>query len=175
MGAILSLLSSAGMDLVSKFVDTGKDKAVDYIKDKTGIDLKGKTNLDNAEVQALQQFQESNRSFLLKQIELANADRSDARSMQEVALNQNGWLAKNFIYIFASAWSVFAMTYISFITFFNIPTTNQRFADTILGFLLGTVVSAILQFFFGSSLGSKNKDNALNKIKEQKWVVLQRS
>jgi hypothetical protein len=33
-----------------------------------------------------------------------------------------------------------------------------RFADTILGFILGTVIATMLNFWFGSSIGSKEKD-----------------
>jgi hypothetical protein len=40
----------------------------------------------------------------------------------------------------------------------TIPETSVRFVDTILGFLLGTVVATIIQFFLGSSVGSKTKD-----------------
>ncbi len=163
MGAILGLLANAGMDLVSNFIDSGKDKAVKVIKDKTGIDLSNKENLSQAEIQKLKEFQDKNKDFLLKQIELANEDRANARDMQKEALKQNSWFAKNFIYLFASIWSIFSMTYIALITFYTIPQTSQRFADTILGFLLGTIVSAIIQFFFGSSLGSKNKDEILKK------------
>ena len=43
----------------------------------------------------------------------------------------------------------------------EIPKENIRFADTILGFLLGTIISAIIQFFYGSSLGSKKATEAL--------------
>jgi len=168
MGAILGLLANAGVDLVSKFVDSGKDKAIQVIKDKTGIDLTTKKKLSQQDVVKLKEFQQANRDFLIKQIELANEDRANARKMQEVALNQDSWLAKNFIYMFASVWSVFAMIYLAMITFYTIPTTSQRFADTILGFLLGTIVSAIIQFFFGSSLGSKSKDNILNTKVEEK-------
>jgi hypothetical protein len=163
MGAILGLLANAGVDLVSKFIDTGKDKAVEVIKDKTGIDLSKKNSLNPAEIAKLKEFQEKNREFLIKQIELANEDRANARAMQKVALNQGSWLAKNFIYLFATIWSVFAMVYIGFITFYTIPQASQRFADTILGFLLGTIVSAIIQFFYGSSMGSKNKDEILKQ------------
>jgi hypothetical protein len=44
-----------------------------------------------------------------------------------------------------------------------------RFADTILGFLLGTVVATIINFFLGSSAGSKEKTETLAaELKEQK-------
>lgn len=160
---IVGMLANAGMDLISKFIDTGKDKAVEVIKNKTGIDLSTKKELNPDDIKKLKEFQENNRDFLLKQIELANQDRADARAMQTEALKQNDWFAKNFIYLFAGIWSVFAMVYISFITFYTIPQASQRFADTILGFLLGTIVSAIIQFFYGSSMGSKNKDEILSK------------
>jgi hypothetical protein len=158
---ILGMLASAGLDLVNKFIDAGKDKAVEVIKEKTGIDLTQKKTLSQEDIQKLKEFQEKEKEFLLKQIELANQDRADARSMQREALKQDSWFAKNFIYLFAIAWSVFAFAYIGFITFGNIPQQNIRFADTILGFLLGTALAGILQFFYGSSLGSKIKDEKM--------------
>lgn len=94
------------------------------------------------------------------------ADRADARAMQVAALAQNDIFSKRFIYFFAAAWSLFAMGYILLITAGNIPDDNQRFADTILGFLLGTVVASQLQFFFGSSRGSQGKDSTMSALAE---------
>ena len=132
---ILGMLASAGLDLVDRFIDAGKDKAVQVIKEKTGVDLTKKQTLTKEDIQKLKEFQKQNKEFILKQIELSNQDRADARSMQKEALKQESWFAKNFIYIFAIAWSIFAFAYIGFITFGNIPQQNIRFADTILGFL----------------------------------------
>ncbi len=70
----------------------------------------------------------------------------------------NEHLKQYFSYYLAGFWSVGAATYIVFITFGTIPEANVRFADTILGFLLGTVVATIINFYFGSSEGSKKKD-----------------
>jgi multisubunit Na+/H+ antiporter MnhE subunit len=72
-----------------------------------------------------------------------------------------------FAYCFASLWSLFAMAYIVIITMTDIPEKNIRFADTILGFLLGTVVSTVINYFFGSSQSSKDKD-AVIAAKETK-------
>ena len=58
-------------------------------------------------------------------------------------------------------WSIAAIAYIAAISFLNIPIDNVRYVDTILGFVLGTIVSTILNFWLGSSLGSKNKDGPL--------------
>lgn len=89
----------------------------------------------------------------------------DARAMQVAALNQDDVFSKRFIYYLASFWSIMSVTYIFTITFFNI--VNERVADTILGFLLGTIVATIINFFFGSSQSSKNKtEQMLNHIKK---------
>lgn len=74
--------------------------------------------------------------------------------MQVQALSQNDVFSKLFIYYFAAFWSVFAVIYIGCITFVPIPPDSVRFADTILGFILGTVIATIIYFFFGSSSGN---------------------
>lgn len=90
-------------------------------------------------------------------------DRKDARKMQEEALNQDDIFSKRFIYYFAIGWSLFAMLYLAGITFITIPESSTRFSDTILGFLLGTIISGIIQFFYGSSVGSKHKTDKMLK------------
>jgi len=87
-----------------------------------------------------------------------------ARDMQNNALNQSDILSKRFVYYFASFWSLFAVAYIAAITFATIPVQNVRFADTILGFLLGTVVATILNFFYGTSKSSQDKTDKLAEM-----------
>lgn len=95
---------------------------------------------------------------------LAYADTANARHMQEVALLQADVFAKRFIYWFAIFWSAASCLYIGFVTFGNIPANNVRFADTILGFILGTLVATIIQFFFGSSHSSRGKDATIHSL-----------
>jgi len=71
---------------------------------------------------------------------------------------------KKFLYLFAMFWSLCAMAYILAVTFISIPPENVRFADTTLGFLLGTIVSQIISFFFGSSNSSQTKDQVISEI-----------
>jgi hypothetical protein len=92
------------------------------------------------------------------------ADKASARGMQVEALKQEGWLAKNFVYLLASFWTVATIIYIGFITFGSIPEANVRFADTILGFLLGTVIATIINFFMGTSFSSRIKDESINRL-----------
>jgi uncharacterized membrane protein YccC len=86
------------------------------------------------------------------------ANTADARAMQVAALNQSDVFAKRFTMYLTAFWSICATFYIGFITFSPIPDANVRFADTILGFILGTVIATMLNFWFGSSIGSKDKD-----------------
>jgi hypothetical protein len=94
----------------------------------------------------------------LEKLKLGHANTADARAMQVAALNQSDVFSKRFTMYLTTFWSVCAAIYIGFITFSVIPDKNIRFADTILGFVLGTVLATMLNFWFGSSIGSKEKD-----------------
>ena len=150
LAPILATLAANGMGLLAEAV---QKKGKNFIEDKLGIDLSQEPTDE-----VLAQWKEAADKHRLELIKMIMDDKADARAMQKAALGQDDKLSKQFVYWFATFWSMFAAGYIAFITFGNIPEDNQRFADTILGFLLGTVVATILQFFFGSSMGSKEKD-----------------
>jgi CDP-diglyceride synthetase len=99
----------------------------------------------------------------LEKLKAEYANTADARDMQKIALQQSDIFSKRFTMYLTVFWSVAAAAYVGFITFGVIPENNVRFADTILGFILGTVVSTVLNFWFGSSIGSKEKGEALRK------------
>jgi hypothetical protein len=92
----------------------------------------------------------------MAEIDLKNME--GARNMQLKAMDSEDPLVRRFVYFFIAGWSVLSATYIGFITFGEIPESNIRFADTILGFVLGTMVASMFQFLLGSSLGSRSKD-----------------
>jgi hypothetical protein len=66
--------------------------------------------------------------------------------------------------ILALGWSIYAMLYICGISFIDIPETNVRVIDTVLGFTLGTIVATIIAFYFGSSEGSSDKNEMLKHV-----------
>lgn len=61
-------------------------------------------------------------------------------------------------------WSLVAASYIFTVTLVEIPLSNMRSVDTVLGFVLGTIVATIINFWVGSSLGSKQKDEPNENI-----------
>lgn len=100
----------------------------------------------------------------IRLVEIEHANTADARAMQRAALVSDDSMAKRFVYLFAAGWSAFAMAYLVGITFFDVPKESLRFADTAQGFILGTIVAQILNFFFGSSHSSRAKDDTIQAL-----------
>lgn len=107
--------------------------------------------------------QEQKEFLELAQMDLK--DRENARKMQESALMQDDIFSKRFVYYLAAFWSIFAALYFFLVTFFKVA--NVRVSDTVTGFLLGTIVSTIITFFFGSSQGSKVKEQLINSLQNK--------
>lgn len=165
---VVAALLNAGLGLLGNAVAT---KGKEFIEDKIGVDIQkllgseeGKIKLiqlENAHQEALQKYTLEKRAQELEEDRMAYANTNSARDMQKAALGQSDLFSKRFIYYFSAAWSLFACTYIICITFMDIPADNVRFADTILGFMLGTVIATILNFFLGSSKASQDKNSTI--------------
>jgi hypothetical protein len=158
---IAGIVSSLIQNNLPKVAQAVVDKGLDYVQEKTGIELK--PDMSQEEVKALREAAQKHEEF---KIEQANKNTADARAMQVAALQQDDKFSKRFVMYLATFWSLTAVVYIFLITFTNIPELNVRFADTILGFLLGTVVATILNFFLGSSASSKEKTEVLAGMKK---------
>jgi hypothetical protein len=157
---VAGIVSTLIQNNLPKVAQAVVDKGLDYVQDKTGIELK--PDMSESDIKALRESAMKHEEFMVEQ---ANKNTADARAMQVAALNQEDKFSKRFVMYLATFWSIMAVVYIFLITFTNIPETNVRFADTILGFLLGTVVATILNFFLGSSAGSKAKQEVIEAKK----------
>jgi hypothetical protein len=136
------------------------DKGLDYVQEKTGVELKPDMNAED--ITRLRERAMQHEEFMVEQ---ANKNTADARAMQIAALINGNGISRSFVYVLATFWSLVAASYIFMITMVTIPTDNVRFADTVLGFILATVVATILNFFFGSSAGSKAKQDTIESKK----------
>lgn len=168
--AFLPPLLAQGLSLLS---NAALVKGKEWVEQKTGVSLD--QPLSSEDVLKLRQYEMDHEEELIRlrqeddklkaTLELAYLeDVQNARDLQKAALAQNDLFAKRFIYYLAIFWSVAAVLYIGFITFAEIPEANVRFADTILGFLLGTLIATIMNFFYGSSRGSATKGQVLEDV-----------
>jgi hypothetical protein len=152
---IASIVSGLISNGLPKVADAVLDKGVDYVQEKMGIQLKPEgeaTKEDYAKIQAEAMKHEE----FMAEIDLKNMQ--GARDMQLKAMDSDDPFVRRFVYYFVTFWSILSAAYIGCITFGYIPEQNIRFADTILGFVLGTMVASMFQFLLGSSIGSRNKD-----------------
>ena len=86
---------------------------------------------------------------------LVHENTASARELQKSALAQEDRFSKRFIYYLAALWSLAGIVYVFLATFTEVA--NGRTSDTVLGFLMGTIVSTIINYFFGSALRARPK------------------
>ena len=153
IGFIDDLISEVGLPLVKK-----------GIKSLTGIDIESK-ELTAEDKQKILDSQIEIMKIDFEKLKLEYDNTNSARDMQKVALQQDDVFSKRYVYYLATFWSIVAVGYIFLITFISIPEANVRFADTTLGFLLGTIVATIINYFFGSSKSSSDKNQLLKESK----------
>lgn len=153
IAGILSSLISGGLPSVAKAV---VEKGQEYVEEKLGVSLK--PEMSQEELQKVSEAAMKHEEFIIEQ---GYKDVADARDMQKEALKQDDVWSKRFIYIFSGLWSLFAMVFIFAITFGTVPEANIRFADSIIGFLMGTIIATMIQFFYGSSISSRKKTEEL--------------
>lgn len=163
MAPLLAQLAAWGLPLIAGAV---KAKGKELIEEKLGITLTPDLTAEQLAVARTKEIEHE--QWLIeagqKDFAMEVADKDSARKMQMAALAQEDAFAKRFIYHLAAGLLLFTAVYVFWITFGSIPTANQRFADTILGFLLGTVVSTVIYFFFGTSRSSKDKDAVIHNL-----------
>ena len=159
----MSILSD--IPFVGKLIDDyGEKLVVKGIEKLTGVDL-SKEDLTNEDKQKIMDSQIEIMKIDFEKLKLEYQNTNDARDMQKVALQQDDTFSKRYVYYLATFWSFVAVGYIFLITFLTIPEANVRFADTTLGFLLGTIVATIINYFFGSSKSSSDKNQLLKESK----------
>jgi len=180
VAAIAPALAQRGLDLLSGIfrggLDKGTQEIANLIKDQTGIDINNVADgkMDDAQWAQLKVFELQNQEQLLQHRQkmeasrleeerLHQADRADARSLQKEALKQDDIFAKRFIYYYAIGITILTFIFIFWASFGKIPFRNERTVDTVLGFLLGVSLSAIIQYFYGSSAGSSRKSEVIDQ------------
>ncbi|MBI5919456.1 MAG: FUSC family protein [Nitrosomonadales bacterium] len=187
LSAIAPQLAQRGLDLLSGVfrgaLDQGADKVTQLIKEKTGIDVHdvAENKLTEEQWVKLKEFELQHQDQLLAfrqaidthELEMERLrveDSKSARDTQSGRDKNEDTLVRRFAYYYA--YLITALTFLFvFMAIFAGPTNPQspawRVIDTMLGFLLGTGLSAIIQFFYGSSQGSQQKSDQLKELTKQ--------
>ena len=150
------LISQGAGKLGDMLMGAAKDKVVETIADKLGVEPKE---------EAIEQHLTAHPEEMVKleqvdmqKMELQLQEMQSARNMQLEAMKSSDPFVRRFVYFFIAFWSIWSAVMLPFMVFGDIPPDNVRFADTILGFLLATMIGSMFGFLLGSSLGSKEKD-----------------
>jgi hypothetical protein len=152
---IISSLVSNGLPKIAEAVTS---KGLDYVEEKLGVKLE--PDMSPEKLAAVKEAAMKHEEFMFEQ---EVKDRNSAREMQQAALAQGDSESKNFVYRFAWFWSVVSALYFFCVTFLTMPEGSRDFANIILGFLLGTAIASIFNFFYGSSKSSSDKTQAMIK------------
>lgn len=152
---VASIVSGLIQNNMHKVADAVMDKGVDYVEQKMGIKLKPEGEATKEDYEKWNAEAAKHEEFMA---ELDEKSRQRATDMQLKAMESEDPLVRRFLYYFIAAWSVFAIAFIPSLIWLPIPEANIRFADTILGYVLGTIITGMFAFLLGSSQGSRNKD-----------------
>ena len=90
-------------------------------------------------------------------------DIDSARQMQIAALGQADTFSKRFIYYLASAVIILVFAFDFCLFGIKYPPENRDMINFLSGILNSTALVMVLSFFFGSSMGSKNKGEQMEK------------
>lgn len=193
LAAIAPALAKRGLDLLSGIFrgegNQGADQVSEWIKEKTGIEVndiaEGKISeeqwvkLKAFELEHQEQLLEYRRAIDAHALELEKLRMEDTKNAREVQSGRDkdeGLFIRWFTYIYAFLITGLTFVFIFMAAFFpalfdkELPEQSWRIIDTVLGFLLGVGLSAIIQFYFGSSSGSAKKSEDISRmLKDQAW------
>ena len=162
---IQKALSKKGLRIV---VDTFKScdeesypQLCAYLQTVTGIDFTDLTTVEamplstvTAVRKTIQELTESIDDIKVAARAQDLENTKDARDHAEAVADRPLRAQFTFSNLLASYLIVFSTLFCAAMVFLPIPPTNARFADTIIGFLLGTIISTVINFYYGSAMSS---------------------
>jgi hypothetical protein len=159
---IASIVSGLIQNNMHKVADAVMDKGVDYVEQKMGIKLKPEGELTESDVKSLQEAAMKHEEFMA---EIDAKDRDSARNREiEIATSDKAPYINKVVTPYL-ALGVVGLSFVLFsiLIFVEVKPEAKDILIYILG-VLSAAVTQILSYYFGSSQGSKDKDD--KKLKE---------
>lgn len=147
-----------------------KGGAVEVLKDGLGKAAEIFTNVQEGKLDLKQGLQEIEKLKIEGEQKLETAyiqDVQDARDLKKTEIQSDDKFVRRFSYYLAAITILLTFTLLILLYYVEIPKGNERIVDMALGSFIGAAMS-IFVFFFGSTKGSKDKTEMMNKIIERK-------
>jgi hypothetical protein len=158
---IASIVSGLIQNNMHKVADAVIEKGVDYVEQKMGIKLKPEDQLTDEDVKSLQEAAMKHEEFMA---EIDAKDRDSARNREiEIATSEKAPML-NKVVTPLLALGVVGLSFVLFavLIFVDVQPEAKDILIYILG-VLSAAVTQILSYYFGSSSGSKEKDDKLKE------------
>ena len=133
---------------------------------ETQIDIKASdiwSSLTPAQIDELQKFETNHRTYLLSIIE----NKYEADSMMLKKVNEQD-KDSSFRRKLAVGMLIYSCVFLCMIVWVPIPEPQNRYVDYILGFLTGTVVTTVINYFYGTSSKTEKHDAMISNKNETK-------
>ena len=169
---IMGMLADKGLDLLSGAIEGGADKAIELVKDKTGIDLNTKKELSSEDISKLNELQLTHKEKL-EELKLRNKiednrheEHYENLKVGDVHLHEMQTITAGKIYdqtMFIIPILLVADTVLVLgADWLKLDAAVVVGVSNLIGIALNNAYrerQSILEFLFGSSVGSKLKDN----------------
>lgn len=162
IGQVLIKAAPKVLDLVDDYFPPAKLLTELISKDPT-IPPMEKTNL----FKEIAEYEQNEYKLWLEEVKLANENTKDARDMQRVAIQSSDWLTRNYLYLLASLVILSAIGFGVMLCFYTIPEDNKRMVEMFADIFLFAGAMMVLNFFFGSSAGSRKKTDTMAKMMQK--------
>ena len=133
---------------------------------ETQIDIKASeiwSSLTPAQIDELQKFETNHRTYLLSIIE--KKYENDTMLLKKVNQQDKD---SSFRRKLAVGMLIYSCVFLCMIVWIPIPESQNRYVDYILGFLTGTVVTTVINYFYGNSSKTEKHDAMLSNKNETK-------
>lgn len=176
---VVNALYASGLKMLGMTYDSlaysgFKSIVVEMIKNKTTFDIstvESINNLSAEDIDKLRKFETENAGILVDMIRLADTLGYEAAEQHKInslmdSLNDKNGLQNTFKYWFSAAVIFISFIYIFCITWIPIPESSLRAADVVLGVVISSVISVIMNYFYGSSLNKANQKNQVPNVEQ---------